>query len=165
MSSNMRNLSIIVAIIGLFAWRGGFFASEVDDSVLRASGPDPCAVSEHCLAVYLAPWCPQCKQSAPLVEELRLAAARSNGRLGFKVIVGRDEPAALDDYARELGGTIFFDDDGAFYRQLGGNGVPTWVSWDSDGRIGGRMYGRPAGGPTPLLVEYLGEELGLSDVL
>ena len=52
----MRNLLILVAIVGLFAWRGGYMNGSVDESVLRGSGPDECAQTEKCLAVYLAPW-------------------------------------------------------------------------------------------------------------
>ena len=161
----MRNLLIVLAVIALFLWRGGFLATQVDDGLLRADGPDPCAHAERCVAVYLAPWCPQCRKSGALVQALRDRAAATGGRLGVKVIVGRDEPAALEQYARKLGGTVFFDDDGSFYRQLGASGVPTWVSLDAQGNILERMAGRPHGASAELLVHYLGEQLGVGDYL
>lgn len=164
MSPLMRSMLALAVVIALFAWRGGVFATEIDASVLRAGGPDPCAQTARCVAVYLAPWCPQCRKSHDLVEELRKRTAGSS-EVGFKVIVGRDEREALERYARTLGGTVFFDDDGGFYRQLGASGVPAWVSWDRRGRLGGTLYGRPVGAPTPALADHLGEALGVPDLL
>jgi len=162
----MRNLLVIVAVIALFAWRGGFLNGQVDESVLRGDGgPDPCALVERCIAVYLAPWCPQCRKSGPLVEALRARAAGTRGRLGIKVIVGRDEPDALEKYARKIGGPVYFDDDGDFFRQLGAGGVPIWVSWDAQGKILERMAGRPYGAEPDLLVHHLGQKLGVDDFL
>ncbi|MBW2312849.1 MAG: hypothetical protein JRH10_01560 [Deltaproteobacteria bacterium] len=160
----MRNVLVIVAVIGLFVWRGGFLNGTVDESVLAGGGPDECARAEKCLAVYLSPWCPQCRKSGELVQELRARAAISP-EFGFKVIVGRDEEDALDRYASRLGGSVYYDYDGEFYRQLGASGVPAWVSWDSEGRILETMSGRPLGAPTHVLVDHMGEELDLTDVL
>lgn len=160
----MRSLLVIGIVVGLFAWRGGFLADEVDDSGLRGTGPDPCARTERCLAVYLSPWCPQCQKSQGLVDEMRSRTARSGGRVGFKVIVGRDQPDALEQYARQIGGTIFFDDDGKFWRQVGG-GVPAWVAWDDQGRVLATLNGRPVGAPDHVLGEHLAEEMGLTDHL
>jgi YD repeat-containing protein len=164
-TEGMRNVLLVIGLVGLFVWRGGFLAGEVDASALRAEGPDPCARAERCLGVYLAPWCPQCQKSHELVAELRARAVRSGGRVGVKVIVGRDERAALERYAEQLGPPVFFDDDGAFLRQLGGGGVPTWVSWDASGRVLERFSGRPTGAPTPVLADHVSEILGLSDLL
>lgn len=160
----MRNVLIVLALIAVFVWRGGFLAGEVDQSTLRAGGPDPCVRVEKCLGVYLTPWCPHCQKSGPLVDELRQRAARSGGRVGVKVIVGRDERATLESYAQHLGAPVFFDDDGRFYRQVGG-GVPAWLSWDASGHILEKMHGRPTGAPTPALADHVSQQLGLSDVL
>ena len=160
----MRNVLVLLIVVGLFAWRGGFLNASIDESVLVGSGSDECARAEKCLAVYLSPWCPQCRKSGELVQELRARAARSPG-LGFKVIVGQDEEEALEKYAQRLGGSVYYDYDGDFYRQLGAGGVPTWVTWDSKGRILETMSGRPLGAPTHVLVDHMGEELDLTDVL
>lgn len=161
----MRSILVIAAVIALFLWRSGAFVTQVDASVLRTEGPDPCARVERCVAVYLAPWCPQCRKSGELVQALRARAAATGGRLGVQVIVGRDEPPALERYARELGGPVSFDDDGGFFRQLGASGVPIWVSWDADGRILERMAGRPYGASNEVLLDHLGERLGVADHL
>jgi len=157
----MRGLLVVAIVVGLVAWRGGLLADEIDDSVLRAGGPDPCALAERCLAVYLSPWCPQCNASHDLVDELRRRAAESRGRVGVKVIVGRDSESALEEYAHEIGGTVFFDDDGRFWSQVGG-GVPAWVTWDRDGRILETLHGRPVGGSTHALGQLMTEEMGLT---
>jgi thiol-disulfide isomerase/thioredoxin len=161
----MRNVLIILGLVALFVWRGGFLAGEVDQTSLRAAGPDPCARAEKCLGVYLAPWCPQCQRSGPLLAELRERAARSGGRVGVKVIVGRDEREVLERYAEQLGGPVFFDDDGAFLRQIGGGGVPAWISWDASGHVLEKFHGRPTGAAPPVLADHVSETLGLSDVL
>jgi len=160
----MRNVLVIAAIIGLFAWRGGFLSGPIDESMLVGSGPDECARAEKCLAVYLSPWCPQCRKSGELVNEFRARAATSPG-LGFKVIVGRDDEDALIKYASRLGGSVYFDYDGDFFRQLGADGVPAWVSYDSEGKVLEKVYGRPMGAPAHVLVDHMSEELDLTDVL
>jgi hypothetical protein len=160
----MRNLLVLVAVIGLFVWRGGYLSGSVDESVLVGGGPDECARTEKCLAVYLSPWCSQCRKSGELVQELRARAALSPG-LGFKVILGRDDEDELAKYASRIGGAVYYDYDGDFYRQLGTSGVPAWVSWDSEGRILERMSGRPVGASAQDLVELMGKELDLADVL
>lgn len=160
----MRNVLVLAVVIGLFAWRGGFFSGPIDESMLVGSGPDECARAEKCLAVYLSPWCPQCRKSGELVNELRARAAISPD-LGFKVIVGRDDEDALIKYASRLGGAVYFDYDGDFYHQLGADGVPAWVSYDSEGKVLEKMYGRPMGAPAHVLVDHMSEELDLADVL
>lgn len=160
----MRILVVILAMVGTFLWHGGYLSGPVDDSVLVGSGPDECAGAEKCLAVYLAPWCPQCRESGELVDELRTRDALSPA-FGFKVIIGRDEPDALARYAGLLGGAVYYDYDGEFWRQIGAHGVPAWITWDAEGRIRERLYGRPVGAPAHVLVDHMADELDLRDVL
>ncbi|HKJ24945.1 MAG TPA: hypothetical protein VKB65_09005 [Myxococcota bacterium] len=160
----MRNVLILTVLIGLFAWRGGYLSGPIDPSVLAGNGPDECARAEKCLAVYLAPWCPECRRSGELVNELRARAAMSPG-LGFKVIIGRDDEESLVKYASKVGGAVYFDYDDKFYRQLHADGVPAWVTWDSEGRVLEKMYGRPVGAPAHVLVDQMSEELDFTDVL
>jgi hypothetical protein len=76
------------------------------------------------------------------------------------VIVGRDTPDALEQYGREIGGTVFYDDDGRFWRQVGG-GVPAWITWDARGRVLETLNGRPVGASERALVQLMAEELDL----
>jgi alkanesulfonate monooxygenase SsuD/methylene tetrahydromethanopterin reductase-like flavin-dependent oxidoreductase (luciferase family) len=160
----MRNVLLVVAAVAFFAWHGGWLSGPVDESVLVGSGPDECAQAERCLAVYLAPWCPECRRSGELVNELRARAALSPS-VGFKVIVGRDDEDALAKYASRVGGAVYYDYDGDFWSQLGADGVPAWVTWDAEGRVLEKIYGRPVGAPAHVLVNQMSEELDLEGLL
>lgn len=160
----MRNLLAIAVLAGLFAWHQGYFAGPIDLSVLSGNGPDECARAEKCLAVYLVPSSPECRRSGELVNELRARAAISPG-LGFKVVIGHDEPDTLSKYASHVGGAVYYDYDGEFYDEIGASDVPAWVTWDREGKILHRMSGRPAGAPAHVLVNQMGEKLDLADVL
>jgi hypothetical protein len=160
----MRFLMLIALLVGLLAWRAGYFSGPVDPSVLVGSGPDECARAEKCLAVYLTPSSPECRRSGELVNELRSRAAISP-HFGFKVIIGGDDQETLSKYASRIGGAVYFDYDGEFHDQIGVGDVPAWVTWNAAGRILDRMSGRPKGAPAHVLVDQMSEKLDLGDVL
>jgi hypothetical protein len=160
----MRALLIVALAAGLYAWNGGYLSGTVDQTVLRSPGPDECAGKERCLVVYLAPWCPQCRKSGPLVNEFRMRAFRSRST-GFKVVLGQDEPGKLVKYASKVGGAVHYDDDGYFYDDIGASGVPAWISLDAEGHVLEKVYGRPMGAEPYVLADRMLEELDLVGAL
>ena len=137
-------LGVIVGVARLLGW--GPFApdrarglGEVKLAPLtEAAASDPCA-GRRCVIVYMAPWCPSCKGAKPLVRTLRTKLPAQDAAL--KVVIGQCERAAAQAMASEVGGAVFFDPDGAYYRAMKANGVPSWLALDRDQRVLGRMAG------------------------
>ncbi|MCZ8319595.1 MAG: TlpA family protein disulfide reductase [Lysobacteraceae bacterium] len=95
--------------------------------------------AERCLTVYLAPWCPACRRAEPMVAELRQVLARE-GR-PVMVVIGMDEPAALEAHAREFGYPVLLDVDGLLKRDAGIRGVPYFIVTDRRGQVVSRQAG------------------------
>jgi thiol-disulfide isomerase/thioredoxin len=95
--------------------------------------------AERCLTVYLAPWCPSCRRAEPMVAQLREVLTRE-GR-PVTVVMGMDEPAALEAHARDLGYPVLLDVDGRVERDAGIRGVPYFIVTDRQGRIVSRQAG------------------------
>ena len=65
-----------------------------------------------CLTVFLAPWCGYCRAATPAIKDLRTYLA---GRgVGTRIIIGKDKPQALKEYADEFGPETLLDVDGDF---------------------------------------------------
>ncbi|MFN7550745.1 MAG: TlpA family protein disulfide reductase [Pseudomonadota bacterium] len=95
--------------------------------------------AERCLTVYLAPWCPSCRRAEPMLAQLRAALARDGLRVD--VVVGMDDAAALESYARSLGYPVLLDVDGKVQRDGGVRGVPYFIVTDRSGEVVDRQAG------------------------
>lgn len=97
-----------------------------------------CAESK-CLAIYVAPWCPQCAKAKPMIlkltEELRAEGVE------VAVVVGYDEPKAVEDYAKKYPFPVLLDADNSFYDKTGLRGVPFFISSNKEGKIIESMAG------------------------
>jgi hypothetical protein len=84
----------------------------------------------RCLNVYMSPWCGVCRASTDLIKELRPWLAERG--VATRVIIGRDRPDAVTDYAKVFGPETLVDAEGRFPLQ---GGVPQFVISDGEGRI------------------------------
>ncbi len=96
---------------------------------------------ERCLMVYVAPWCPQCRRAHQVI----LEAADQLQAQGIEttVVVGLDERAELEAYARDFPFPVYIDTDRKFYDQLSTRGVPYFAIWQRDRKISEDIAGRP----------------------
>ena len=58
----------------------------------------------------------------------------------MKVVIGQGERSRSREMAGEIGGAVFFDPDGDYYRAMKGTGVPYWITLDGQ-RVTARMAG------------------------
>lgn len=96
---------------------------------------------ERCLLVYLAPWCPQCRRAHSVI----LEAAEHLRAQGIEttVVIGLDDRAEIEAYARDFPFPVYLDPDRKFYEQLDTRGVPYFALWQRDRRIAEDIAGRP----------------------
>ncbi|MCB0317863.1 MAG: redoxin family protein [Bdellovibrionales bacterium] len=155
---------VVFALVAFFS----FYQKTMPEvTLLSSSGSnyDDCEGKKRCLAVYLAPWCGHCRAAMPLVKEIQ-RKFKYNKSVGIKVVVGQDSIQNLNRYANEIGGMVLVDKDGKFYRGLGVSGVPYWAVWDQERLILETFSGRPSGGNTEKLVDYMiNDQLSLGEYL
>lgn len=113
--------------------------------------------TSKCLTVVVAPWCPYCRSSTPLIQAFRRRLA---GRgVASRVVVGQDSPQAVEAYAREFGPDVFLDVEG----RVRVSGVPHFIVSDAAGRVLKSVAGAPRLEPpwTPELLDSLAAAYGL----
>ena len=91
-----------------------------------------------CLTVYVAPWCGVCRASTPFLKAFVAAMAKAG--VPSRVVVGRDKPAAVTDYAAVFGPEALLDPEGKV--PLTG-GVPQFIVTAADGTVLKRQPGVP----------------------
>ncbi len=119
-------------------------------------GSKSCLGKDQCIVVYLAPWCPHCSSSIPLVKET-IATFRDSANTGAMAVVGMDEPQANEAYAARIGESVFVDNDGDLRSKLKVGGVPHWLMLNAEGKVVKSF----AGAPNPKKVEAVRYLLGV----
>ena len=108
--------------------------------------------AKKCVTVYVAPWCPHCRNVTADVVAMR-SYLKPLG-VDVHIIVGMDEPAAIEEYARSFGPQTMLDPDKAAEPP---GGVPNFdISDDSGG-----VLRRQAGAREGIGGEALAKSLGL----
>ncbi|MDQ2069015.1 TlpA family protein disulfide reductase [Natronospira bacteriovora] len=113
-------------------------AQRLDRFTASADAEHPCIGTERCVLVYMAPWCPHCNGSIPLVRKVR-EQLNANDDTGMMVIVGPGggSYAGHERMGRELGGEVFLDPEGEVWEGEFGHidAVPAWAVFDGSGRM------------------------------
>jgi hypothetical protein len=105
------------------------------DPNAEAVGTDPCAGRSRCVVVYLASWCPACRQCAQdTVPQLR-QFWKEPDRPGLRVVVGSGEPAKIDEMARLVGDPVYLDATGAFGTRMKVDFFPKFFVVDEANRV------------------------------
>lgn len=68
--------------------------------------------TDKCLTVFVAPWCGFCRAATPAIRALREHLAARG--VETRVVVGKDKPEAIREYAVEFGSGTILDLDGEF---------------------------------------------------
>jgi len=84
----------------------------------------------RCLTVYLAPWCGVCRASTDLVKALRPWLAERG--IATRIVIGRDRPAEVRDYASSFGPDTLMDPEGTVPLK---GGVPQFLVSNGEGAI------------------------------
>ncbi|WP_144395320.1 TlpA family protein disulfide reductase [Pleionea sediminis] len=126
-------------------------ATTQTDSGKRLAG-GPCQ-AEKCLTIYVAPWCPVCKRTAPMINQL-VPAAEAKG-IEVDMIIGYDEESKLKSYAKNHPFTVLLDTERTFFNLAEVEAVPYFAVTDTDGNVLQELRG----GSTN--VNFMLEQLGL----
>jgi thiol-disulfide isomerase/thioredoxin len=96
----------------------------------------PCLGRTRCLIVYLAPWCPACRQTKSFIPYMREVIS-DHENAGLMVVVGKGWGNFKGGYdmARDIGGQVYIDAEASYWRVLRkeANAVPAWVMFDGLG--------------------------------
>lgn len=113
-------------------------ASHLERFAATGKAEHPCLGTERCVLVYMAPWCPHCNGSIPLVRTIR-EQVNANKNTGMMVIVGPGggSYAGHERMGKALGGEVFLDPDSDVWRDEFGHieAVPAWAVFDGSGRM------------------------------
>ncbi len=128
-----RALPLILATVALYfgvLWsQGGLQQNRMPASIPGNS----CEGRNYCVVVYLAPWCPYCREEIPYLRTL-LDKTR-NGDTGLKVVVGLghspgDNEAMADKIAKQ---GVMIDTNRKIATSLGVRSLPTFTVLDKTG--------------------------------
>lgn len=110
--------------------RPGFGESRFPEAGTGKSASLKSCPTARCLTVYLAPWCGVCRASTELIKELRPWLAERG--VATRIVIGRDRPEEVRDYALSFGPDTLMDPEGALPLK---GGVPHFLVSDEEGTI------------------------------
>lgn len=134
----MNKIMVLVAVAALaYGFYGYQQRSRAEKKLAARAVPgmaDVCAGRNFCALVYLAPWCPHCKNAVP--ELMRKAVkAGSSSYPGFRVVVG-DGPAEENQaMAKHFGAHGSVDVDRALATKYGVRSYPSYLVLDKEGDV------------------------------
>lgn len=145
----MRTVAFVVlaAVLGACSKAGDPAAfGDVELRTLASAAPvslKSCP-KPKCLTVYVAPWCGYCRGATPMINAL--AKWLEPRGVHTRVVVGMDQPAAVQMYAKDFGPDTLLDPQG---RARPRGGVPNFRISDGQGRIVHDQSGAPSGAEPP----------------
>jgi thiol-disulfide isomerase/thioredoxin len=95
--------------------------------------------TKKCLTIYVAPWCPACKQLKPTIISLKNQLEIEG--MEVKVIVGNDSQKATEKYASDYPFATLLDANGKFFKKTKMKGVPFFLVSNSKGKVISEMTG------------------------
>lgn len=121
-----------------------------------------CTGKPKCLIVLVAPWCPACHGSIPIIQALRDNFS-TDKEVGIQIISAMDSEDQLVTIAEQIGGVVYLDTNREFSSAVGRVGVPAWWLIDEKRNVLKHDSGfRVAGNTHQELAEYfLKDSLGL----
>jgi thiol-disulfide isomerase/thioredoxin len=95
---------------------------------------DPCVDRPYCVYLYVAPWCPHCKEFLPHISQIR-GFWQDSSRPGLKVVIGWDKMPAIQEMATQIEPPRFADESEIFRKSLGLKSVPYLLVVDNHRQI------------------------------
>lgn len=118
------------------------YGSLPDLSFPDAAGKEtflPACAKPKCLTVYVAPWCPACRNATGIIKDLQSHLTQVG--VDVRVVVGADEENKVRAYASEFGNKTLLDPD----KRWSVGGVPHFFVSDQDGGVHFKSAGAWAG--------------------
>ncbi|MGM0517137.1 MAG: hypothetical protein ACQER6_06030 [Pseudomonadota bacterium] len=122
----------------------------------------PCYGADRCLVAYVAPWCPACKKSIPLINRIGKRLA-SDPKAGLVVVMGTLGGAwdGHERLAERIDPPLFVDREGTYWLSVAEHttGTPAWISHDGDAQVIGTLvggWGQPSGRHVEMVFERSG---------
>ncbi len=95
----------------------------------------PCLGKKMCSVIYVAPWCPACKDVAPILTDLLKNAQEFNRDVGIMVVVGEGQAHENQQLADSFGRGSLIDHDRSILKSLDVSYYPTFVVVDASFKI------------------------------
>jgi thiol-disulfide isomerase/thioredoxin len=138
----MKMSHILILVVVLFVgWKLFYhpkFPAKADGTLTaflqKSVDDDPCAGRERCVFVYMAPWCPACKQTMPIVNQLR-EAWKEQDHPGLMVVIGNGKTDQLESMAKQVGAPVYLDKEDKFMRATGVRHFPYFIVVDDKKNI------------------------------
>jgi thiol-disulfide isomerase/thioredoxin len=132
MNSRWYLAGIALVLAGLFADRDVLIYFKTRGHHETLAG---CTGKSRCITVYVAPWCPVCRQSIPTMRLIDSYLAKNKPDVGINVVVGADRPEKIEEEAKELASlNALADISGEVMRANAVSVYPTWLVRDQAGK-------------------------------
>lgn len=132
---------LLIGVLTLWWFRGGKLPAFITDKnidkgyVAKIARNETCEGKKSCMLVYVAPWCPACKQMEPLLMQIAKASVRG-GDHGVKIVVGQERsPGDNEKLAKAYGVNGVVDADNSIREKLNVKHYPTIMQLDPKGKI------------------------------
>lgn len=136
---SLRGLWLVGLAVAIAITIWALIPTRFDSRGLEAFDDAPCVQYDRCVVVYLAAWSPAAIRTLDTMRSLAPTLADSG--TGFGIIVGADDPDAVDALAgaAPVGGWI--DRDDSVPGRMNIDTVPTWFLLDRSGKVLQRVDG------------------------
>ncbi len=98
--------------------------------------PKNCEGKKYCITVFVAPWCPYCKQTEPVFKMLNSYLLSSRPDVGFGIVVGQgtaEQNLAGSELLKPIETTL--DNSGLIFKERSVVAFPNWIVYNSEGQI------------------------------
>ena len=105
--------------------------------------PNNCMGKKYCITVFVAPWCPACKESEATFRMLNDYIRKNRSEIGFGLVMGAGSAEQnLTEKAVLAPLEVTLDDSGEIFKNRGITAYPTWIVTDKTGR---EKFNKPGG--------------------
>lgn len=137
-----------IVVLGFYLYERLSIPNQVPPLNLKSSkynlaaveSSEVCRAKKQCVLVYLTPWCPTCRGTVSLVNQM-MEYWKNSSSIGLMAIVGGDNENQLLEMASNIKNYAFLDTDNSFGNSANIQSVPTWFVINEDRKILKRQSG------------------------
>ena len=134
MNQLMSLLLIFFFILGAVKWKGNQDHAFSAQREISSASSSPCEGKNFCAVIYLAPWCPHCRDAIGDTQTLITKSAGASN-VGIRVVVGAGNEKTNFEMAQEFRSNGETDNDSRVARKLAVQGFPSYFVLDKEGSI------------------------------
>jgi len=108
-------------------------------SVQSADTVGGACITEKCLIVYIAPWCPTCRRITPTI--IALVSEMEKEGITVTLVVGKDKPKNIIAYANKFPFPVLTDANGSYFSKAELIGVPYFAVTNRKGEVLNDYFG------------------------